>query len=118
MLRSVWSGTVAGVGGFLRPDPTPPVIVGGFGPKMAALAGRVADGVNLPGGPSLPRLIEVAKRARTDAGLDGSAFMVTASVDPGLRGLDYLEGLGVDRAVAVVRGPFAGSVRRLAARRG
>ena len=47
-LRSVWSGTVNGVGGFLRPDPPPPIILGGFGPKMAELAGRVADGVNLP----------------------------------------------------------------------
>src|SRR4051794_20747148 len=33
-LRGVWSGTVQGVGGFLRPDPPPPVIIGAFGPKM------------------------------------------------------------------------------------
>ena len=37
-LRSVWSGTVGGVGGFLRPSPPPPIVLGGFGPKMAALA--------------------------------------------------------------------------------
>jgi alkanesulfonate monooxygenase SsuD/methylene tetrahydromethanopterin reductase-like flavin-dependent oxidoreductase (luciferase family) len=37
-LRSVWSGTVAGVAGFLRPQPPPPVIIGGFGPKIADLA--------------------------------------------------------------------------------
>ena len=63
MLRSVWSGTVGGVSGFLRPDPPPPVIIGGFGPKMAELAGRVADGVNLPSGPQLPRLLETARAA-------------------------------------------------------
>ena len=40
-LRTVWTGSVNGASGFLRPDPPPPVIVGGFGPKMADLAGRV-----------------------------------------------------------------------------
>src|ERR1700722_1055993 len=63
-LRSVWSGTVGGVSGFLRPDPPPPIVVGGFGPKMADLAGRVADGVNLPGGPGAAGLLEIARRAR------------------------------------------------------
>src|SRR5262245_33009880 len=37
-LRQVWSGAAGGVTGFLRPDPPPPVIIGGFGPKMAELA--------------------------------------------------------------------------------
>ena len=36
-MRSVWTGTVGGVGGFLRPHPQPPIILGGFGPKMAAV---------------------------------------------------------------------------------
>jgi hypothetical protein len=35
-IRSVWTGTIDGVGGFLRPDPTPPIIIGGFGPKIPA----------------------------------------------------------------------------------
>ena len=47
-LRQVWSGATGGAAGFLRPDPPPPVIVGGFGPKMAELAGRVGDGINAP----------------------------------------------------------------------
>src|SRR5437762_7791696 len=42
VLRGLWSGE----SGFLRPEPPPPIIVGGFGPRMAALAGRHADGFN------------------------------------------------------------------------
>lgn len=47
-LRQVWSGAVGGASGFLRPGPPPPIIVGGFGPKMAELAGRLGDGINTP----------------------------------------------------------------------
>ena len=79
-LRSVWSGSVGGVGGFLRPDPPPPIIVGGFGPKMADLAGRVADGVNLPGGPGLARLLASARTARAASGGDPSTFSYARSM--------------------------------------
>src|ERR1019366_183496 len=75
-LRMVWSGTVAGVGGFLRPAPPPPILLGGFGSKMAELAGRVADGVNLPGGSGLERLLEVARAARRASGSDRSCVAV------------------------------------------
>ncbi len=114
MLHSVWSGTVAGVGGFLRPDPAPPVILGGFGPKMAELAGRVADGINLPGGATLARLLAVARRARASSGRDASPFIVTVSSDLSASSRRQLEALGVDRAVAFVRAPFADHARRLA----
>jgi alkanesulfonate monooxygenase SsuD/methylene tetrahydromethanopterin reductase-like flavin-dependent oxidoreductase (luciferase family) len=125
-LRAVWSGTVGGVGGFLRPSPPPPIVLGGFGPKMAALAGRVADGVNLPGGPGLVRLLEVAREARQQAGRgDGSVlaraespFLVTVSAELRPQALERLDGLGVDRAVVFVGTPNAEQVRRLAARRG
>jgi alkanesulfonate monooxygenase SsuD/methylene tetrahydromethanopterin reductase-like flavin-dependent oxidoreductase (luciferase family) len=124
-LRSVWSGTVGGVGGFLRPDPPPPIIVGGFGSKMAGLAGRVADGVNLPGGPNLARLLEVTREARrvadaAEAGLRSptrSPFVVTVSSDLRPQALARLEGLDVDRAVVFVGDPTAAEVRRLASRR-
>jgi alkanesulfonate monooxygenase SsuD/methylene tetrahydromethanopterin reductase-like flavin-dependent oxidoreductase (luciferase family) len=113
-LRSVWSGKVGDVGGFLRPDPPPPIVVGGFGSKMADLAGRVADGVHLPGGPSLGRLLDVARSARASSGGDASSFVVVVSSD--LRGAarQRLEALDVDRAVAFVGAPFAENVRRLA----
>ena len=116
-LRSVWSGTVGGVGGFLRPEPPPPVIVGGFGPKMAALAGRVADGINLPGGPGLARLVGVARAARASSGRDPSSLVVTASSNLSAGALRGLEDIGVDRAVALVQEPFADHVRRLGASR-
>ncbi len=118
ILHSVWSGTVRGVGGFLRPDPPPPIIVGGFGPKMAGLAGRVADGINLPGGPGLPRLLEVARDARISSGGDAASFVVTVSSDLGKPALERLTDLGVHRAVAFVTPPFADNARRLASRRG
>jgi alkanesulfonate monooxygenase SsuD/methylene tetrahydromethanopterin reductase-like flavin-dependent oxidoreductase (luciferase family) len=114
-LRSVWSGTVGGVGGFLRPDPAPPIIVGGFGPKMAELAGRVADGINLPGGPRMSELVRVARGSRAETGRDPSTLIVSVSSDLRPAALDRLTALGVDRAVAYVPSPSAERVLRLAA---
>jgi len=71
-LRSVWSGSVSQVSGFLRPDPPPPIILGGFGPKMAALAGQIGDGINVPAGPRLRELIAVARDACARSGQDPS----------------------------------------------
>jgi alkanesulfonate monooxygenase SsuD/methylene tetrahydromethanopterin reductase-like flavin-dependent oxidoreductase (luciferase family) len=112
-LRAVWSGTVDGVGGFLRPDPAPPVIIGGFGPKMAALAGRVGDGINLPGGRGLLELLETAREARLAAGRDWASFIVTVSSDLSRGSLERLESFDVKRAVVFVRAPFVDAVRRL-----
>jgi alkanesulfonate monooxygenase SsuD/methylene tetrahydromethanopterin reductase-like flavin-dependent oxidoreductase (luciferase family) len=114
-VRSVWSGTVEGVGGFLRPDPPPPVIIGGFGPKMAELAGRVADGVNLPAGPGLRGLLDVAREGRAGAGRDWASFVVTVSSDLSPASLERLQAVDVDRAVVFVRPPFVDAIRRLAA---
>jgi alkanesulfonate monooxygenase SsuD/methylene tetrahydromethanopterin reductase-like flavin-dependent oxidoreductase (luciferase family) len=116
-MRSVWSGSVGGVGGFLRPDPPVPIIVGGFGPKMAELAGRVADGVNLGGGPGLARLLESARTARAASGRDPSTFVVTVSSGLHPAALKRLEELDVDRVVTFVEAPFADHVRRMAAGR-
>ncbi|MET0458022.1 MAG: LLM class flavin-dependent oxidoreductase [Ilumatobacteraceae bacterium] len=110
-LRDVWSGTAGGVGGFLRPSPPPPVIVGGFGPKMAELAGRLGDGINAPSGPSLPRLLDVARRAHAAAGRDPDAFVVTTSGSPAD---DRLAGLGVHRVITLVRPPYTDAVGHLA----
>ena len=110
-LRRVWSGTVDGVGGFLRPDPPPPVIVGGFGPKMAEVAGRVGDGMNAPGGSQLPALIRTAREACERAGKDPDTFIVTASGSARDRG--RLAELGVKRVVVFVRSPFVDDIARL-----
>jgi len=54
VIRALWRGDtdvggahhrLTGASGFIRPTPEPPIVVGANGPKMAALAGRVADGV-------------------------------------------------------------------------
>ena len=114
-IRSVWTGRIDGVGGFLRPDPPPPMIIGGFGPKMAELAGRVADGVNLPGGPGLGRLIEIARASRVSSARHSAALLVTVSSDLSTAARERLKELDVDRAVVFVMPPLAGNVRRLAA---
>jgi len=115
MLRTVWSGTVGGVAGFLRPDPPPPVIIAGFGPKMAELAGRIGDGLNLPAGPRLPGLLDVARTSRAAAGSDPASLVLTVSSNLSAAALEALERLGVGRSVTLVRPPFAERARRIAA---
>jgi alkanesulfonate monooxygenase SsuD/methylene tetrahydromethanopterin reductase-like flavin-dependent oxidoreductase (luciferase family) len=113
-LRAVWTGAFGGSSGFLRPEPPPPVIVGGFGPKMAELAGRVGDGMNTPAGPRLGDLVGIARTAHAAAGRDPSAFIVTASARPSPRELERLGELGVDRAIVFVGPPYVDDVSRTA----
>jgi alkanesulfonate monooxygenase SsuD/methylene tetrahydromethanopterin reductase-like flavin-dependent oxidoreductase (luciferase family) len=110
-LRRVWSGATGGASGFLRPDPPPPVIVGGFGPKMAELAGRLGDGINVPPGPSLARLIDIAREAHVRRGRDPAALLVTTSGSPTD---ERLARLGVDRVITMIRSPYTAAVGRLA----
>jgi alkanesulfonate monooxygenase SsuD/methylene tetrahydromethanopterin reductase-like flavin-dependent oxidoreductase (luciferase family) len=108
----VWSGRAGGAAGFLRPDPPPPVVVGGFGPKMAELAGRVGDGINAPGGPSLGRLLDIAREAHARRGGDPDRFVVTTSGSPTD---ERLGRLGVHRVITMVRPPYTAGVQRVAA---
>jgi alkanesulfonate monooxygenase SsuD/methylene tetrahydromethanopterin reductase-like flavin-dependent oxidoreductase (luciferase family) len=110
-LRAVWSGTVSGVCGFLRPEPPPPIVIGGFGPKMAELAGRVGDGINAPGGRGLARLVEIARRACEASGRDRERFLVTASGSPS--DVDRLDAAEVDRMIVRVGAPYVDDVTRL-----
>lgn len=114
-LRDVWSGAVGGTDGFLVPDPVPPVIVGGFGPRMAELAGRIGDGINAPGGPRLGQLVDVARSARAATGRDPDELVVTTSASPSSVGSRRHEEIGVDRVILMAGPPYAESVRRLAA---
>jgi hypothetical protein len=82
---------------------------------MAALAGAVGDGVNLPGGPGLPALLDVARSAHAKAGGDPARFLVTVSAPPNPSALDHLEDLGVHRAVVFVGPPFEQAVSQLQA---
>ena len=105
VIRDVWTGR----DGFLRPDPPPPIVVGGFGPKMAALAGKVGDGFNTPAShPQLAELIAIATREHA-----GSDFVVTASASLSPRWVDEdsgqrarLRDLGVSRVILGVPPPY------------
>lgn len=114
-MREVWAGTVRGTSGFLLPRPEPPVIVGGFGPKMAELAGRVGDGINAPGGPRLGQLTDIARTAHADAGHDPDEFIVTTSASPSAIDSHRYAEIGVDRVILMASPPYVESVRRLAA---
>jgi FMNH2-dependent dimethyl sulfone monooxygenase len=111
-LRDVWTGSTGGASGFLRPDPPPPIVVGGFGPRMAEIAGRVGDGINAPAGARLPDLLRIARDARARSGRDPDSFLVTVSADPSPTTRDRLAGLGVDRVVTYVSAPYVDGVER------
>ena len=111
VIRGLWRGEpdvtgrhhgLTGAVGFIRPDPLPPIIVGANGPKMSALAGRSADGVNIHTyEPELDSLIEVARAAAT-----GRNTMVTVEavlgdewLQPDHPSRKRMIDLGVDRLV-------------------
>ncbi len=106
----MWTGATGGATGFLRPDPLPPVIVGSFGPKMAELAGRAGDGINAPAGPSLARLIDIARDAHARSGRDPDRFLITTSGSPTD---ERLRSLGVHRVITMVRPPYTAAVDEL-----
>jgi alkanesulfonate monooxygenase SsuD/methylene tetrahydromethanopterin reductase-like flavin-dependent oxidoreductase (luciferase family) len=110
VVRRLWSGEH----GFLRPDPPPPIIVGGFGPRMAAIAGRHGDGWNTQAfHPRLDELVKIARDAHAASGRDAARFVVT--VFAGLeerwlradsRARAMLERVSVDRLILLAGPPF------------
>ena len=110
LMRRLWSGDK----GFLRPEPAPPIIIGGFGPRMAAIAGRYADGFNTQAmHPRLGDLMKVARDEHTAAGRDASPFVTTvfAGLDErwlraDSRARQSLERVGVDRLILLISPPF------------
>lgn len=116
VIRRLWSGE----SGFLRPEPPPPIIVGGFSPRMAAIAGRHADGFNTQA--LHPQLGELVRRARDEhkaSGRDASRFIMTAFAGLDARWLradsrprQSLERAAVHRLILLVSPPFdAGEIR-------
>src|SRR5262245_37162249 len=124
VMRRLWSGdesAFAGThyrlekpSGFLRPDPPPPIIIGGFGPRMAAIAGQYADGFNTQAAhPRLDELIQIARDAHSAAGRDASRFIVTvfggfrdAYLDPMAPARTSLERRGVQRLIMLLEPPY------------
>jgi alkanesulfonate monooxygenase SsuD/methylene tetrahydromethanopterin reductase-like flavin-dependent oxidoreductase (luciferase family) len=113
VLRSVWSGATGGASGFLKPEPPPAIVVGGFGPKMAELAGRLGDGINTPGGPGAERLLAIARDAHARSGRATDDFVATASAGGSARERDRLAGLGVDRMIVGLRPPYLDGITAL-----
>jgi alkanesulfonate monooxygenase SsuD/methylene tetrahydromethanopterin reductase-like flavin-dependent oxidoreductase (luciferase family) len=124
VLRRLWTGdesSFAGAhyrldrpSGFLRPDPPPPIVIGGFGPRMAAIAGKFADGFNTPAThPRLAEFIRIGREEHVKTGRDPARFLVTVFAglrDAYLRGDSReraaLERLGVERLILLVEPPF------------
>jgi alkanesulfonate monooxygenase SsuD/methylene tetrahydromethanopterin reductase-like flavin-dependent oxidoreductase (luciferase family) len=124
VLRRLWAGDATDFTGahyrlerptgFLRSDPAPPIVVGGFGPRMAGIAGRWADGFNTPARhPELAALVRVAREAHREAGRDPAGFLVTvfagladAWLTRGSGPRRGLETLGVARLILLVQPPF------------
>jgi alkanesulfonate monooxygenase SsuD/methylene tetrahydromethanopterin reductase-like flavin-dependent oxidoreductase (luciferase family) len=108
-LRRLWRTP-----GFLRPEPEPPVVIAAFGPKMAELAGRVGDGINVRATlPGLRQLLTTARRAYTESGRGLDRFLVTVFTEldeqqlpAQLRNRADLVALGVDRLVLSLSWPF------------
>jgi alkanesulfonate monooxygenase SsuD/methylene tetrahydromethanopterin reductase-like flavin-dependent oxidoreductase (luciferase family) len=110
LMRRLWSGDQ----GFLRPEPPPPIVVGGFGPRLAAIGGRYGDGFNTQAmHPRLGDLMKVARDEHTAAGRDASPFIATvfAGLDErwlraDSRARQSLERVGIDRLILLVSPPF------------
>src|SRR5207253_8762271 len=116
LIRRRWAGD----NGFLGPEPPPPLIVGGFGPRMAGIAGRHGDGFNTQA--MHPQLADLVRRARDEhaaSGRDPARFIVTvfAGLDerwlsPDSRARQRLEQLGAERLILPIGPPFdAGETR-------
>src|SRR4051794_17746296 len=109
-IRSVWSGAHGGSSGYLVPQPLPPIVIGAFGPKTAALAGRAGDGVNVMLG--MLELLDAAREARAAAGLDPSTMLVTLNAELSARSLDAARAAGADRACCYLPAPYdLGAIR-------
>jgi alkanesulfonate monooxygenase SsuD/methylene tetrahydromethanopterin reductase-like flavin-dependent oxidoreductase (luciferase family) len=124
VLRRLWSGETSSFAGtyyrlerssgYLRADPPPPIIIGGFGPRMAAIAGRHGDGFNTQAfHPRLAELVAIAREEHARGGRDPARFIVTVFAGLQERWLrrdsrerESLERLGVERLILLVEPPF------------
>ena len=110
LIRRLWSGHA----GFLKPEPPPPIIVGGFGPRMAAIAGRHGDGFNTQAmHPKLADLARVARDEHKASGRDPGTFLLTVFagldarwLEPTSRARQNLERLDVARLILLTEPPY------------
>jgi alkanesulfonate monooxygenase SsuD/methylene tetrahydromethanopterin reductase-like flavin-dependent oxidoreductase (luciferase family) len=105
-IRRVWADHS---NGFLAPSPPVPLVVGGFGPVMADLAGTYADGFNTQAfSPQLEALVTRSRRAHDASSRAGQPFLVTVFagmdrrwLDPNRTERNALHRCGVDRLIVI-----------------
>src|SRR5262249_6900822 len=135
ILRRLWEGETSsftgshyrldGPTGYLRAEPAPPIVIGGFGPRMAAIAGRHGDGFNTQARhPQLAELGRIARDEHKAAGRDPSRFSLSvfAGLAPAWLRADSenraaLTRMGVDRLVLLTEPPYDPSQIPAAGRR-
>jgi alkanesulfonate monooxygenase SsuD/methylene tetrahydromethanopterin reductase-like flavin-dependent oxidoreductase (luciferase family) len=127
-LRALWSGERAYAGTHHRfddvravpaPAPVPPIVIGANGPRLAALAGRIADGVNVHNGqPDRDGIVAVAIEHAGDRPFEVSVEgpFDAAWLDPDGDARGRLDAIGVHRIMArwspsLGLGAFAGPAR-------
>lgn len=134
ILRRLWAGDTSSFAGghyrldrpagYLRAEPPPPIVIGGFGPRMAAIAGKHGDGFNTQA--RHPHLAELARIARSEheaAGRDPSRFSLSvfAAFGPAWLRADSenraaLARVGADRLILLTEPPYDVSQIRAAGR--
>ena len=124
VLRLLWSGERAdfsgehfelrGAHGYPRPEVPPPIVVGGWGPRMAGIAGRHGDGFNTQAGhPQLGAFAELARGEHAAAGRAPEDFLLTvfaglseSYLRPGSPARAALEAQGVARLILLIAPPY------------
>ena len=134
ILRRLWAGDTSSFAGrhyrldrpagYLRAEPPPPIIIGGFGPRMAAIAGKHGDGFNTQARhPQLGELARIARNEHQAAGRDPSRFSLSvfagfapAWLRADLENRAALTRVGVDRLILLTEPPYDLSQIRAAGR--
>ena len=124
VLRRLWAGGASGFEGehftlrsphgYPRPEVPPPIVVGGFGGRMARIAGRFGDGFNTPAGhPRFPELAALARAEYERSGRGPDDFLLTAfaGLAPSYLENDSprrraLEAAGTARVILLVSHPY------------
>jgi len=134
VLSRLWSGDTTSFAGthyrldrpvgYLRADPPPPIVIGGFGPRMAAIAGTHGDGFNTQARhPQLADLARIARDAHAASGRDPARFSLSvfaglapAWLRPDSESRATLTRHQVDRLILLIQPPYDAPQIRAAGR--